>query len=318
LTLSGLTLGAAATSGNGGAVDETGGLLTVDRCAFVANSASGSGGGIFATGGLRLTNSLVRENSSFGGFGGGVYSTGPTTITATTFYHNSGKSGGGGLLFFGGGDLTVTACTFSANTSPVGGAGIFTLCATGTTVTIANCTLNQNETPGIGGGLLASGPGTLRLANDTVAGNHGNGGGLFLSPALGTPSAILLNTIVANNIDATNQASDISGTVIAAFSLVRSTKGATFIGYTGSDLFGVDPHLGPLQNNGGPTQTMALLAGSPAIDTGYDGVTGPPYFLTTDQRGHLRKVGLHVDIGAFEYMPPPPPPPPPPRRGRIF
>ena len=70
---------------------------------------------------------------------------------------------------------------------------------------------------------------------------------------------------------------------------------------------------------------MALLAGSPAIDAGYDGVTGPPYFLTTDQRGpgYLRKVGLHVDIGAFEYVPPPPPPPPPappppPRHGRIF
>jgi hypothetical protein len=65
-----------------------------------------------------------------------------------------------------------------------------------------------------------------------------------------------------------------------------------------------NPKLGPLQNNGGPTFTMALLAGSPAIDAGDDSVLGSPLFLTTDQRGpgFPRKSGTHVDIGAFEVQ----------------
>jgi hypothetical protein len=66
-----------------------------------------------------------------------------------------------------------------------------------------------------------------------------------------------------------------------------------------------NPKLGPLQNNGGPTFSQALLSGSPAIDAGDDSVLGPPLTLTTDQRGpgFPRKSGLHVDIGAFEAPP---------------
>src|SRR5262249_16240174 len=66
-----------------------------------------------------------------------------------------------------------------------------------------------------------------------------------------------------------------------------------------------DPKIGPLQNNGGPTFTQALLPGSPAVDAGDDSVLGSPPNLTTDQRGpgFPRKVGSHVDIGAFEVLP---------------
>ncbi|MFI5365855.1 MAG: choice-of-anchor Q domain-containing protein [Candidatus Binatia bacterium] len=64
-----------------------------------------------------------------------------------------------------------------------------------------------------------------------------------------------------------------------------------------------DPKLGPLQDNGGPTFTQALLPGSPAIDAGDDAVTGAPLNLTTDQRGLPRKAGMHVDIGAYESVP---------------
>ena len=68
----------------------------------------------------------------------------------------------------------------------------------------------------------------------------------------------------------------------------------------GSTAVPLDPKLGPLQNNGGPTLTIALLAGSPALNAGDDALLGAPFNLTTDQRGLPRKSGAHVDIGAFE------------------
>ena len=184
------------------------------------------------------------------------------------------------------GPLTITGSTISGNTARQG-AGLY-LVEGASTSTISNSTIAGNTATGGGGGIAVAGAGTLNLANDTIVGNTsrgGAGGGIALLTGGGGLTTNLLNTIVANNTDATNQAPDISGTVVAAFSLVRSKKGATFVGYTGSDVFGVDPHLGPLQNNGGPTMTMALLANSVAIDAGYDGVAGPPYSLTTDQRG---------------------------------
>src|SRR5207244_2459322 len=64
----------------------------------------------------------------------------------------------------------------------------------------------------------------------------------------------------------------------------------------------LDPKLGPLGNNGGPTWTMALLPGSPAIDAGDDALLSAPFNLATDQRGLPRKSGAHVDIGAFEFQ----------------
>jgi hypothetical protein len=65
----------------------------------------------------------------------------------------------------------------------------------------------------------------------------------------------------------------------------------------------LDPQLGPLANNGGPTLTLALLHGSPALAAGDDALLGPPYNLTTDQRGSPRNTGAHVDIGAFQFQP---------------
>ena len=70
----------------------------------------------------------------------------------------------------------------------------------------------------------------------------------------------------------------------------------------GSDLPHTKPQLSVLRDNGGPTQTMVLKPGSPAIDAGDDAVTGPPDNLTTDQRGLPRLSGAHVDIGAYEVQ----------------
>src|SRR5262249_10240678 len=128
--------------------------------------------------------------------------------------------------------------------------------------------------------------------------------------------ATLKNTIVAlNTIAGTASAPDISN--VPGDSRARSL-GHNLIGIGDDSLFvnGVDgdqvgsivsplnPGLGPLQNNGGPTLTMALLPGSPAIDKGDDSVLASPLFLTTDQRGagFPRKWNTHVDVGAFEFQ----------------
>lgn len=100
---------------------------------------------------------------------------------------------------------------------------------------------------------------------------------------------------------------DLSGVFTSlGFNLIGVTDGSSgFTNGVNGDLVGsssapLNPLLGPLANNGGPTPTMALLHGSPALDAGDDALLGPPYNLTTDQRGFPRKSGAHVDIGAFE------------------
>ena len=174
------------------------------------------------------------------------------------------------------------------------------------TVTVQRSTLSGN-TADFGGGIDNSN--TLTVQNSTLSGNTAHfGGGIDNEGTL-----TVQNTIVAKNH--ASRGIDISGGVNAIFSLLGSTSGATLLVGSHNNLLNVDPHLGPLQNNGGPTMTMALLANSAAIDAGDDSVTGPPNGLTADQRGHARKVGKHVDIGAFEFMPPPPPHH---RRGRVF
>jgi hypothetical protein len=108
----------------------------------------------------------------------------------------------------------------------------------------------------------------------------------------------LLNTIIAQN---TGNAPDVSGAFLSlGHNLIGATDGSSGFPMSGdlvgSSDFPLDPNLGPLTNNGGPTLTMALLPGSPAIDAGDNSVA-----LLTDQRGFPRVVGPAMDIGAYEY-----------------
>ncbi len=318
LTLSGLTMTGANTNSNGAAVTDFGGLLTIDNCNISGNTARNYGAAIDATRGLTITNSTISGNKTTQGSGGGIYARGTTKIVNCTISGNSGGTGnGGGLDFAGGGSLTITASTVSGNTASKG-AGVFAYSNIGNS-TITNSTITGNKATGAGGGIAVQGTGTLNLVNDTIVGNKSaNGGGLsvgnvglFPVQNIGSLTVNVLNTIVANNTDTSQKAPDIAGKITARNSLIFSQTGITFVGSKATDIFGVDPHLGPLQNNGGPTMTMALLAGSIAIDAGDDSVLGLPYSLTTDQRGLARKAGSHVDIGAFESQLPH-------RRGRIF
>jgi hypothetical protein len=164
----------------------------------------------------------------------------------------------------------------------------------GSEATIDRITITGGSSAGPGGGIYNGG--TLTLTNSTVSGNTSrvSGGGILK----GGGTAKLANTIVARNT-ATTKDTDVSGTFTSqGNNLIGNTEGAT--GFGASDLLNRNPLLGPLQNNGGPTDTRALLPGSPAIDAAAN-----DRCLFTDQRGVQRKDGdgngtVVCDIGAYE------------------
>ncbi|KAB2930331.1 MAG: hypothetical protein F9K25_09365, partial [Candidatus Contendobacter sp.] len=332
VVLSGLTI-ANGRAGDGGGIHNSG-TLTVTGSTLSGNSVSDTpwarGGGIYNNGGsVTVTHSTLAGNSANGqhptgqGGGGGLYSNGGTvTVTNSALSGNSancsnGSSGGGfgGGLFNANGTMTVTASTLSGNSVHGcfrsdswggGGGGIYNAGTLGVT----NSTLSDNATScegTAGGGAGAGGAGagifntdTLTVTNSTVSGNSascGMGGTSGGGIAVGGISAVRLqNSLVANN--AANNGPDISGSVTSAgHNLIESTAGATIGGDVTGNITGSDPVLGPLADNGGPTQTMALLAGSPAIDAGE--CTGGPL---TDQRGFARPQDGDCDIGAYEFV----------------
>ena len=172
---------------------------------------------------------------------------------------------------------------------------------TDATTTLTNCTVSGNSASMAAAAACTNGQciGTTTLTNCTVSGNSAvvNGGGL--DNVVGTVN--IGNTIVAGNT-ATTSGPDALGSVASqGNNLIGETDGST--GWVGSDLTGtiappLNPLLAPLGNYGGPTQTMALLPGSPAIDAGNNALI--PAGVTTDQRGLPRIVNGIVDIGAFE------------------
>jgi hypothetical protein len=203
-------------------------------------------------------------------------------------------SAGGGITTGGGTTVTVIGCTLSGNKADgLGGAGGAIFNASGGTLTVINSTISGNSAAGgdgQGGGI--DNDGTANLISCTVAGNTASNaiGGGILNSQDGTFS--LTNTIIAGNT---------GGDCLSLGEIGTNDQNLVQDGSCSPAVSG-DPKLGPLKNNGGPTFTRALLAGSPAIDAGDDVVLGDPLNLTTDQRGFgfPRKSCAHVDIGAFE------------------
>jgi len=217
--------------------------------------------------------------------GGGIDNFGTLSVTDCTISDNEASYYGGGVL--NNGTLTVTSCTISGN-SAGGGGGIYN----NATLTVANCTISGNSAyPYAGGGIESDGK--LTVTNSTVAGNSADQGGGIST----TGSVTLANTIIAENTASTGP--DLDGAVTSlGYNLIGNSSGGS--GFVASDLLNADPLLGPLQSNGGPTETMALLPGSPAFAAGSVGLI--PSGITTDQRGLPRIVNGFVDIGAFEVQ----------------
>jgi parallel beta-helix repeat protein len=165
-------------------------------------------------------------------------------------------------------------------------------------VAITNCTISGNTATASGGGIFNDDVGTITLANSTISSNTAttSGGGIFNNGG----TATLKNTIVANS----TTGGDCAGTALASNGNNLDSDGTCGLAAAG-DLPNTDPQLGPLADNGGPTQTHALLTGSPAIDAGNDAACP-----VTDRRGVARPIDgdedgtATCDMGAYEFEPP--------------
>ncbi len=281
---------------DGGSVDrifdiDTGVVVTISDLTIRGGNVAGeSGGGIRNDGTLSLDNTTITANVS-GVDGGAILNLDTLTLLESTVSGND-TSGDGGGIFNDNGLLTVTRSTVSGNDATGAGSnggGIYN--ANGSSLTTTNSTITNNTATASGGGIFNSSGATATSTNDTISNNSAslnNGGGIS-----NNDTAILTNTIVADNTGG-----NCAGTT-AITSNGNNLDSANSCGFAAAgDITGQDPLLGALANNGGPTQTRELLAGSPAIDAG-DNAACPP----TDQRGAIRPSNGTCDIGAFEVAP---------------
>ena len=322
------TAGSTQGDGQGGGIFNSGtislaGCSLSGNAAFSNNGGVGQGGGIRSDGTLNLTNSTLLGNEARGGdnvnqagpgVGGGIYNSGASTIRGSTLESNlalggnsDGAEGGAGLgggLYNGSSDtatINLTNSTLSGNRAVAGssgggqtaaslGGGLYMQGATGGaggTATIIGATIAYNQAED-GSGISVAG-GTVNLNNSIVANNSATGSGPSQRDVRGFLSESSQYNIIGDGSSLINLTNGVNGNQI------------------GTAASPIDPLLGPLQNNGGPTETHALLPGSPALDKGNS------FNLTTDQRGIRRPYddpaianapgGDGSDIGAFEVRP---------------
>jgi hypothetical protein len=289
--------------GVGGGIFNSG-TLVIDRTTISGNAggsvhstempgaSGGSGAGIWNSGQLTMTcstissnscgnggNAMTYMNSSYsagpGGGGGGVYNAGVAGLTNCTIFGNTSGNGGNG---YNGGAAPCNGGS-GGNGGGILNQGI---------VSLNNCTVESNVAGNYG-------PGSPSEYGDPAGTNGvaGVGGGIYQGASAGQ----VINTLISSN-SAGGGGTDVSGSFISlGFNLIGNTNGSSGFGATG-DLISLNPLLGQLGNYGGPTQTIPLLPGSPAIDA-----ADPSSFPATDQRGFARPYGLAPDIGAFEYSP---------------
>ncbi len=327
VTFDGLTLTGGKTtaaSERGGAIRSAStGRITIQNSTITGNSTTGnfSRGGAIATGTslLSIINSTVSGNSTSGfqAYGGGVFANFTLEVTNSTIAGNSttGPTSGGGGIFAG--FVTVTASTISGNSTATAsspGGGIFI----NGTLGVYNSTISGNSTLGDGsngGGISSTSPVNYQviLTNSTITGNsvagtNTDGGGVFRTSG---PLAIR-NSIIAGNRDLQDgSVPDLrpGGTLTTQYNLIGDNNGtglaaapvalAPDFNLVGTHSSPLNPLLGALANNGGPTMTHATLPGSPARNAGDPGFVAPP---SADQRGapFVRVRAGRIDMGAFE------------------
>jgi hypothetical protein len=279
-------------------ITDTAGLTIEGGSADITISGDNQVRVFFVDGGNLTLNKLTVANGYADGenpgdeFGGGAFNDGGTlTISNSTFSHNHAFTFGGGVYTTEQGTVIVTDSTFSDNSARSGG-GIYN---ENSSTTVTNSTFSGNSAFDDGGGIFNNFRGTLTVTNSTFSGNSAEnfGGGIF--SAGGT--ATLKNTIVANS----TSGGDCDGATDSGYNLIEDGSCLT----AGTTSISGDPNLGPLADNGGPTQTHALLAGSSAVDAIPDGTNGCATDITQDQRGVRRPQGSACDLGAFELDQPP-------------
>jgi hypothetical protein len=297
------------------------GTLTINHSVVSSNTSSNVysigfdplayGGGIYNTGALSISDSALNGNLAIASgkvygdtAGGGIFNSGSLlTLTRSTLANNEASGGGndggsglGGGIYSSQGAFTIADCTISGNKAAgyggsdisVGGGGGVALY--GGTLTMKNRTLTGNWIVADVFYPTADGievRGTATITHSTIAGNG-------MDVVIYAASLTLRNSIVGDNASYAS----LSGVIAnSGYNIIARADWGS--GYVPSDILNVNPMLGPLADNGGPTQTRALLPGSPAIDSGTN--QGSPEW---DQRGpgFPRIVNGTIDRGAFEVQ----------------
>ncbi|CCK25678.1 polymorphic outer membrane protein [Streptomyces davaonensis JCM 4913] len=245
--------------------------------------------------------------------GGGIANAHHLTLRRVAVTGNSAGYGGG-IFNVPDSHLDLIDSTVSRNTAGEAGGIRFDDTGTVTNSTIAdNRVTNPGDRPGslggYGGGIDIRGTGTVQILNSTIARNSSSdgGGGINIAPAYldslpaPLPDLPLGRMTLRNSIIAGNTVDGAAADCKKAFATIASlghninADGSCRLTAAG-DLPSRDPLLGPLTDNGGPTDTAALLPGSPALDAAAD-------CPDTDQRGIARPQGAACDIGAYEHTP---------------
>jgi beta-glucanase (GH16 family) len=264
-------------------------------------------GGVLNNGNLTLDHVIVTGNTmttNAGDFwqgGGGIYNGGGASLTlvdSTVSANRAGWSGGGIYSFFNT-TTTLLRSTISGNTANDVGGGIRSL----GNMTITNSTLSGNTSTGWHGGAIFQTDGNINITNSTIANNIAPGfapSALFIGQFGGSfvPTLTLTNTIITGNQSYACErfASGTAANVVSGGNNLVQDGSCSPVA---SDLIVGNARLGPLADNGGPTWTHALLAGSPALDAANDAACP-----ATDQRGVTRPQGPRCDIGSVEQSTP--------------
>jgi cysteine-rich repeat protein len=320
-----LRLSASTLTGNvsyvGGAIYQESGTAALEHCTLEANSTTSGGGGgalynsgFFVDGRAELTDCTLTGNAAESG--GAIFndSLSTTTLAGCSLNDNHATLEGGAVAISTGGTAVLTNSTLRGNTAGNNGGGISNY---GGTSIATGCTLNGNAARFYGGAVFNRGLATL--TNCTLTDNSAeHGAGIFLVNTTGVTNCTLAGNhgpaisagaggMVRNSIIALSDGSNCDGNPIA--------DGGHNLQWPGTDcgetIPSRDPLLatGGLADHGGPTETIALLPGSPAIDAGDPQVCASPPVNGIDQRGYVRAgAGSGIcSIGAYEYASPGPP-----------
>jgi hypothetical protein len=317
--------------GDGGGIavnNSNDGETTISDSTISGNTATGQGGGISINngyGGTVTVQGATVSGGTAGTNGGGIAISGTensTTAIKTTTISGDSKlnaAKGGGIFAYIdiGSSLLVENSTVSGNTASADGGGIWSYTDPTSTTKIRQSTISGNVSHNRGGGLYLCNYGAAWVQSSTITGNQSDAGGggvysYYDSYGSTTSPATVQSTIIAGNTDTSTTAPDVSGPVTLRYSLIGNNKdsGLTEAPVGSPDVYKnligdatgegiINPLLGALADNGGPTKTHALLTGSPALNTGYN---FDPTNLVYDQRGvgFVRTYSSQTDIGAFE------------------
>ncbi len=316
LTVNNSVISGNTSSSAGGGIASTN-TVTLNHTIVSNNTAMYTGGGIQTNGSVRAYNSIVSGNattSAMGIGGGGIYSGSFVQASGSTISGNISASKGGGV--YARANINMSNSTVSGNAAQAGPGGGLDSIIDG--VSLTGCTVDNNTATTNGGGIYAADAG---LINSTVTGNSagGSGGGIYAHTAELSYSTIFANTAdtdaaqsgIGGGLDFStgatanativygNMPEDLNTTSTTALGGSHNLVGNPSTVTTPMDTLSCDPLLGPLSDNGGPTQTLPLGNGSCAIDKAAAMPT-----VTTDQRGYLRPAPIGdtplSDIGAFE------------------